>query len=256
MAATLSIRTRSRHALLEPAAFEHVFAPLAGLRVGFVRPNGNVGDAVIELAMTQLMREFGVRWQVVDPNLPCPGSIDLLVFGGGGNMGTLYPDSYAIRTRALQLGPPLVILPQSFATAEPRPFARVYLRERGSFAFCREGILAPDLALGLAWPEPPAPTRDLGIFLRRDRERRGRKPWFAVDPVKLCSEPAAYLAMAARHRRIITDRLHFAIAGLHAGRDVVLVANGYHKNASMHETWLAALGCRFADTPAAARLLL
>jgi exopolysaccharide biosynthesis predicted pyruvyltransferase EpsI len=25
------------------------------------------------------------------------------------------------------------------------------------------------------------------------------------------------------------------------------VANAYHKNRSMHETWLARLGCRFAD---------
>lgn len=46
----------------------------------------------------------------------------------------------------------------------------------------------------------------------------------------------------------MTDRLHFAVAGLHAGREVTLVANDYHKNRSMHETWLAALGCRFAAT--------
>jgi exopolysaccharide biosynthesis predicted pyruvyltransferase EpsI len=67
--------------------------------------------------------------------------------------------------------------------------------------------------------------------------------------VKWVHDPAAYLALAARHRRIITDRLHMAIAGLHAGRDVTLLANAYHKNRSMHETWLAALGCRFADRP-------
>ena len=66
--------------------------------------------------------------------------------------------------------------------------------------------------------------------------------------------PAAFFAgygavwpLAADHRRIVTDRLHFAVAGLHAGRDVTLVANAYHKNRSMHETWLAGLGCRFAD---------
>jgi exopolysaccharide biosynthesis predicted pyruvyltransferase EpsI len=257
MSATLSIQpaVRSRHALLTPDAFAHVFGPLAGLRVGFVRPNGNVGDALIELAMTQLMREFGVHWRVVDPEQPCPKSIDLLVFGGGGNMGTLYRDSYDIRTKALSLGPPLVILPQSFATPEERPFERVYVRERTSLALCMNGILAPDLALGLAWPKPAAPKHDLGVFLRRDRERQGWRPWFASDPVKLCREPAEYLAMAARYRRIVTDRLHFAIAGLHAGRDVVLVANSYHKNQSMHGTWLAGLGCRFAATPAAAARL-
>jgi hypothetical protein len=35
-----------------------------------------------------------------------------------------------------------------------------------------------------------------------------------------------------------------------AGRDVTLVANDYHKNRSMHDTWLADLGCRFAESPA------
>lgn len=254
MAAAVSIPTRSRHALLGPEAFAHVFGPLAGLRVGFVRPNGNVGDALIELAMTQLMQEFGVHWRVVDPEMPCPRSIDLVVFGGGGNMGTLYRDSYEIRTKALALGPPLVILPQSFATPEERPFERVYVREHASHALCPRGILAPDLALGLAWPKPASPARDLGVFLRRDRERTGWKPWLSPDPVKLCREPAAYLALAARYQRIVTDRLHFAIAGLHAGRDVTLLANSYHKNRSMHETWLAAVGCRFAATPAEARL--
>ena len=245
--------SRARHALLGPEAFEHVFGPLVGLRVGFVRPNGNVGDALIELAMTQLMREFGVHWRVVDPDHPCSRSIDLLVFGGGGNMGTLYRDSYDIRTKALALGPPLVILPQSFATPEERSFERVYVREHASRALCPRGILAPDLALGLAWPKPPSPTRDLGVFLRRDRERTGWKPWLSPDPVKLCKEPADYLALAARCRRIVTDRLHFAIAGLHAGRDVTLLANSYHKNRAMHETWLAGLGCRFASTHSAAR---
>ena len=67
--------------MLTPEAFSRVFCPLAGLRVGFVRPKGNVGDAVIELAMTQLLHEFGVRWRVVEPDRPCPGAVDLLVFG-------------------------------------------------------------------------------------------------------------------------------------------------------------------------------
>lgn len=246
-------RPRLRHALLGPQAFEHVFGPLVGLRIGFVRPIGNVGDALIELAMHQLMREFGVHWRVVDPGQRCPRSIDLLIFGGGGNMGTLYPECYSLRTRALALGPPVVVFPQSFTSPEDRGFHRVYVRERASLALHPTGILAPDLALGLAWPAPPRPIRDLGLFLRRDGERTSpRRPWVFQDPVKRCREPAAYLALAARYRRIITDRLHFAIAGLHAGREVTLLANSYHKNRSMHETWLAALGCRFAATPAAA----
>lgn len=243
------------HALLTPDAFAPVFTPLVGRRVGYIRPVGNVGDRLIEVATFQLLATYGIAWTVVDPAAPPPPDVDVLVFGGGGNMGTLYRDNYHLRTLALESGRPLVILPQSFTTPEDRGFARVFVRERGSLALHPAGLLAPDLALGLDWPPPPPPDRDLGLFLRRDVERTGPKPWRFRDPVKWVREPADYLALAARHRRIITDRLHMAIAGLHAGRDVTLLANSYHKNSSMHETWLAALGCRFADTPqAAARL--
>jgi hypothetical protein len=234
-----------RRRLLQADAFAHVFEPLVGRRVGYVRPIGNVGDELIELAMVQLFADFGIRWSLWEPN----GSAihDVLVFGGGGNMGTRYMNNHSLRGEALATGLPLVIMPQSFSTPEDRGFARVYVRERESLKMHPVGILAPDLALGLRWPDPPRPTREFGVFLRRDRERVGRKPLLARDPVRLCTTPAAYLALAADHRRIVTDRLHFAVAGLHAGRDVTLVANAYHKNRSMHETWLARLGCRFAD---------
>jgi hypothetical protein len=235
--------------LLPASAFAHVFEPLVGKRVGYVRPIGNVGDQLIELAMMQLLGEFGIRWATWKPWART--SFDLLVFGGGGSMGTLYPVNHDIRTAALATGIPLTILPQSFTDAEDRPFARVYVRERYSQRLFRpDGFLAPDLALGLEWPAPAPPTRDFGLFLRRDCERRGRKPSRWGDPTRICRVPTDYLNLAASYRRIVTDRLHFAIAGLHAGRDVTLVANNYFKNRSMHETWLEALGCRFAESVA------
>jgi hypothetical protein len=246
-------RAATRHRVLAPAAFTHVCAPLVGRRVGYVRPEGNVGDHLIEVAMIQLFAEHGIRWRLVSLTDPrTMDGLDLLVFGGGGNMGTRYPGNHALRTQALATGLPVVILPQSFTSPEDRSFARVFVRERGSLALRPDGVLAPDLALGLAAVEPRRPDRELGVYLRRDQERGGRKPFFSRDPVRLFRDPFAYLAFAARHRRIVTDRLHFAVAGLHAGRDVTLVANDYHKNRSMHETWLADFGCRFAATPAEA----
>jgi hypothetical protein len=246
-------RSRSAHRLLSPAAFAHVCEPLVGRRVGYVRPEGNVGDHLIEVAMIHLFAEYGIGWRLVSPADPgAAAGLDLLVFGGGGNMGTRYPGNHALRTQAVATGLPLVILPQSFTSPEDQAFEKVFVRERVSLALRPDGVLAPDLALGLATLEPPRPDRDLGVYLRRDQERGGRKPLFARDPVRLFRDPFAYLAFAARHRRIVTDRLHFAVAGLHAGRDVTLVANDYHKNRSMHETWLAELGCRFAATSAEA----
>lgn len=233
-----------RRRLLQADAYTHVFEPLLDKRVGYVRPIGNVGDDLIELATMQLFADFGIRWSLWEPGFAARH--DLLLFGGGGNMGTRYMNNHALRGEALATGLPVMILPQSFSTPEDRGFAQVFVRERESLTMHPTGMLAPDLALGLRWPEPPRARHDLGVFLRRDRERVGRKPLIARDPVRLCDTPAAYLALAADYRRIVTDRLHFAVAGLHAGRDVTLVANAYHKNRSMHETWLARLGCRFA----------
>ena len=236
-----------RGRLLPLAAFAHVFDPLKGRRIGFVRPCGNVGDSLIEWGMRQLLEEFGITWAVFDPAASDPGEFDELVFGGGGNMGTRYVDNWNLRGRLLELGLPFTILPQSFTSAEDRPYRRVYVRERASMTFCPTGILAPDLALGLSPPAYPPPTRGTGIFLRRDSERLPGFRWFRRDPVRLCRTPQEYLALAARYERIVTDRLHFAISGLLVGRDTTLIANNYHKNASMYDTWLRDLGCRFAS---------
>lgn len=236
----------TRRRLLDADAFRHVFAPLVGSRVGYIRSVGNVGDQLIELATFQLLDLYGIRWHVQP--LEGPADVDWLLFSGGGNMGTRYANNHAIRGHALALGRPLVVLPQSFTGPEDRPFARVFVRERASLALRPDASLAPDLALGLASQHVPPPDRPCGILLRRDQERSGGRPLLARDPVRLCKTPADYLALAARYRRIITDRLHFAIAGLHAGRQVTLIANDYHKNRSMHETWLAGLGCHFAAT--------
>jgi len=242
----------ARRALLEPGAFDRVMQPLLGRRVGYLRPQGHVGDALIELAMTQLFAEFGIRWLPLD--LDEPAEVDVVVFGGGGSMGRRSVQNHALRTQALSIGLPVVILPQSFADREDRSFAQVFIRERASLDLRPDGVLAPDLALGLAWPAAGQPVQDLGILMRRDHERTGRRLQLARDPVALCATPADTLALAARYRRIITDRLHFAIAGLHAGREVTLLPNNYHKNRSMHETWLAGLGCRFAESVEAALL--
>ena len=236
--------------LLDVDAFSHIFGPLVGSRIGYVRAEGNVGDDLIDIAAGQLLEAFGIRWHLHDPGLPA--DVDCLIFSGGGNMGPRYANNQRLRARALALGRPLIILPQSFTGPEDWPYAKVFVRERASLALRPDGILAPDLALGLACDPPPPPTRDLGVWLRRDDEAAGRPSLRFRDPALVCRTAADYMRLAARYRRIITDRLHFAIAGLHAGRDVTLLANDYHKNASMHETWLASLGCHFADTLAEA----
>lgn len=234
--------------LLPPDAFDHVCQPLLGKRIGFVSPLGNVGDRLIEAATLQLFDEFGVRWTRTNPAGPLESGLDLLVFGGGGNMGTLYQNNWQLRGLMLQHGLPILILPQSFTSPEQRTYNAVFVRETASLRYYPDGILAPDLALAFDSPPLPPPRRSLGIFIRSDQELQVRRPWLTRDPARLCRAPQEYLNLAARYARIITDRLHFAISALIAGRETVLLANSYHKNESMHQTWLAGLGCQFASS--------
>ena len=232
--------------LVPAESFASVLEPLATQRIGYIRPFGNVGDALIEVATFKLFDEFGIRWRLQDPNGPLDSSIDCLVFGGGGNMGTLYRDNWAMRRRVLAFGLPITILPQSFTSLEGMEYSRVFVRERESLAFYPEAKLAPDMALGLEWRQSANPRKNTGIFLRDDLEAAVPRQRRIQDPVAICRTPYDYMSLAANYRQIITDRLHFAICGLIAGREVVLLPNSYHKNRSMYETWLEGLGCKFA----------
>ena len=136
-------------------------------------------------------------------------------------------------------------------------FARIYVRERRSLEIRPDAILAPDMALGLHYRTTTPPSHDRGVFLRRDCESLQPRSWFRRtrrDPARLCRNPIDLLELAAQYAEIVTDRLHFAIAGLTVGRRVTLVGNSYFKNAAMHETWLGELGCKFQSTWPEARL--
>ena len=98
---------------------------------------------------------------------------DELAFGGCGNMGLRYLNNWDLRDRIFQSGLPVTVLPQSFNSEESYTYRRVYVRERVSLAFCPDGILSPDLAMGLQIDNVPPPRYGLGVFLRRDRERIG-----------------------------------------------------------------------------------
>jgi len=230
--------------LLPPSTFAPVFEPLRDRRIGFVRPFGNVGDLMIEAGTLQLFEHYDIDWTPFDPDAPAP--VDELVFGGGGNMGDLHPDNVALRARCMTHGLPMTILPQSFVSREQAGYHRVWVRERISLRHCRSASLAPDLALGLAYETDTPTEHETGVFLREDVESAVRRPADTRDPVPLCATPEQYLELAARHAHIVTDRLHFAIAGLLTGREVTLLPNSYHKNEGVYEAWLADLGCHWA----------
>ncbi|MEZ6089747.1 MAG: polysaccharide pyruvyl transferase family protein [Pirellulaceae bacterium] len=258
--------------LVDPERFAPIFDRLHGKRVGFYPLSGNVGDSLIELATIQLLGRFGIAWRYIrcvvrdggcatsdgnhlsSPRVTCIDPDDLdqvdeILVNGGGNMGMRYPVCHQQR-RVLRKATlrPITILPQSFCDdKENATYDRVFVREETSLRFYPRAIVAPDMAMGYQWPTPPPPpVHDLAIAMRLDGEAIQVPISDSFDPIQGLSTAEQYLCRAASYREVITDRLHFAISALLAGRDVTLVANNYHKNEAVWRLWLKPLGCKFS----------
>lgn len=243
------VRTRVKPApvaktrLLGLKHFRPIFEELRGKRIGYAPNFGNCGDDMITQATVQLFTRFGLDWQPWREGR----DYDVLLFGGGGSMGGSYYSTFELRQKLLASGLPVIVLPQSFMGPEAGAYAKVYVRERDSLQHAPDAILAPDLALGMEWLNEQEAVYERGLFLRRDLEGLFEHPASKGDPARLVQGWADYLRLAGQHGWIITDRLHFAIAGLLCGRRVTLLPNSYHKNRSMYDTWLKDLGCEWSD---------
>jgi hypothetical protein len=258
--------------LIDPSAYRWIYEPLVGKRVGYVRGEfGNVGDTMQEKAVWQLCRHYGIDVQWLGPVAPgrepwdwelsdgrWGGSrpdVDHVLLFGGGNMGLPGP-SMRTRAKVAKFDIPMTVLPNSWRAPETLAGdVRYFMRESSSARFSPEAMLAPDSALALEFDESIrdiAPTGYLGIFLRDDREGRfaeakGNRgaPFMHVGKRDI----DGYLSAAARFHTIATDALHFAIAGIMAGRRVFLLPGTYHKNWGMYDCWLRDMGCNWAERP-------
>ena len=113
--------------LVDPKLFDEMMLPLQGKLVGYVRQQGNVGDALKEEGTSQLFERYGVKrypeplgfefgaqpgqdlknWKAVRG--------DELVFSAGGTMGKKDRLAFHQRERALETDKKLTIFPQSFS---------------------------------------------------------------------------------------------------------------------------------------------
>ncbi len=243
--------------LLSASHFKHVFTPLQGKRVGFVKMYGNVGDRLIDWATEQLFDEFGIVYGTL--NWSEGGSdidqvlwnTDSVVIAGGGNLGSKYDNCRQLRRRYVDSGLPITVLPQSLTDTDEQlsDYFSIYMREPESIELYPQGIIAPDLTLGFTPPELHVqPDIDKGIFIREDEENHVGYPESSLgDPAQICDSVMEYLSLAARCKIIYTDRVHFAICGLIAEREVHLLPGNYHKNRSLFDSWLKDLGCKWCE---------
>lgn len=243
-----SIRCKMATLLLDNV-WEPLLALLRGKRWGYYQLPGNVGDYLIAEGTFALFRrnhiEFGM-WSE-------PYNFDGLLISGGGNIGGYYQNIRNIRTTLLnnarKLGKQVIILPQSVIPGgENEVFpddVTLFCREWISARFYKNSIFCPDLAL--AHPIVSGHHRNGSLIaLRRDGESVFHSHNFE-DPIDFTDDVDEYLTRASCFSEIITDRLHFAIAGLLAGCRVTLLPNSYHKNRAMWESSLCFLGCDWSN---------
>lgn len=260
-----------RFGLLDDDNWAEMLEPLHGKRVGFVQIPGNAGDSIHKAGAQQLMERAGIEWY--PENLTGRILGDVLVYPGGGVLGRVWnlPDasvsgqynlawrpSYAARKKCENSGLPFYIFPQSFTAKDRVKCDSLWVREAYSLNFSPQAKLTHDTAMAYQVPQNIAgqihePTIDSGVMLKDDLEGIIQHPANAGDPIQGIHELDAgtYILKASEYRRIITDRCHFAIAGLIANqytayqREIVLLPNSYHKNLGIWEHSLRDFGVQF-----------
>lgn len=243
--------------LLEKEEFSKIFENFKNKSIGFVRMSSSTGDMIIEDAAMQMFTKFNVSFKEINkrPNLDVIDlnfikEVDEFAFNGGGCMGNFYFQVFNLRMRFLEYKKPITVLPQTFVLSrDDANYEKVWIRETESLKFREDAFLAPDLALGYEYyGDLPKPKYKIGVWLRQDDEAidvGGVKS--LGDPALICKNTKEYIWLASLYEKIITNRLHFAIIGLIARREVVLLPNSYFKNYSMWKTWLKDLGCKWSD---------
>ena len=233
--------------LFDPQDFCHVFEPYCGSNVIFYPGPGNVGDRLIYLGTQQLFKHYKITVSKFKPKVS--------FYGGGGNMGTLYPEPIKARQALSQeanvLKIPIVVLPQTWTGPDNFVANKYWVREKYSLKFIPNAELAPDLGLAY-FPihlKVYQPTKNEGYFFRRDAESVNVPANNICDPATKCDyyDVDRYLKMSWEYKKIHTNRLHFAIGALMAGRDVTLYPNSYFKNRAIYEAWLADKGCKWGE---------
>lgn len=225
--------------LLPLSSWYIVFDQWRGKKAHLIHVTGNAGDGLINAATRQLFKHYGIK------EVPL-SEAEVAFYPGGASIAGRYP--FREQTGFNKLTIPKVVLPQSLERADDYLDAAdiVWLRDHTSVSMYPRAKYAPDLALAYR-TALNAPNGDVvDIAFRSDFEANpdivgGR------DPVFVSPNHYAYIAEAAKAKEIHTNRLHYAIAGLILGKDVTLYPNDYHKNRSVWEAELAALGCKWKD---------
>lgn len=242
------IQTRLRQTL-DPTfdKLRATFRELAGRTIYYMPNSGNWGDRLIHEGNLQFFKEEGVDWIGV-PFLQCElPKNSVFVYGGGGGWCKHWNHGSCILEKILGAGQveKIIVMPSTYALTPPQHESVTYFARdlRQSLHHNPGAVPCPDMAVLLSPPVTPPPHIPLGNFFRTDAESANPVPLpennFDISALHSHLTPSNDLfQLIADYRRIRTDRLHLALAGLILGREVELHCNSYPKIQDFHASWL------------------
>lgn len=232
-------------------------------------PNGgNLGDNLIAAATIQSFNKFGLPWKFMKGGKENVKKDDILVYGGGGSLVSLYTGGIACLKFLLSLKRPVVVLPQTIRGHEDFwsgvENITVFSRDQISFDYLKkfknvQSLISHDMATNLdiscdpfccvkylrEWYLNNSVDQTLCVY-RRDIESESKISRSSLDlsevsfpPINsvesIYSNAVFFLSALSPYSRVITDRLHVAVAAGLQGIDTLLIDNVYGKNKSIYE---------------------
>ena len=234
-------------------------------RVGYYPNPGNAGDALIWYGTLCLFKKLGISY-VPFQDKSKMSDVDVLVYGGGGNLVPDYIHCSNFLERSMKSGKPVVVLSQTIQGHESllanlKPNVSLICREHMSYEYCKSIVPFPEnihLGFCLAFYSDIASFFKKGIghlyAFRKDGEvhnsrKKIRLPKDNQDISFSCGRISKrdtekhmyevvekFMKTIASYEVVWTDRLHVGIAAFLLGKKVHLFDNSYGKNRAVFES--------------------
>lgn len=228
-------------------------------RVYLVPSPGNWGDALINVGTVQFLEYIGCNFQQRSrtellseiSRLPDHDSLDALVIvGGGGGWCETWSSTREFVSSIAPRTARVIVLPTTYALEKaPGADDNVVYFSRDlnlSAEYLPEAQFCHDMAFFLATDVPlERDTLQRLVALRVDRERSPEAKGFefSVDISLLgnaFSSVEPLFQIINRYERIVSDRLHVAIAGCLLDKEVTLLPGNYGKSKQVFDASIAA----------------
>jgi exopolysaccharide biosynthesis predicted pyruvyltransferase EpsI len=238
-------------------------------RFAYCPNSGNLGDVLIAAGTVIELQKSGLNWSFYDHHSD-QKDVDVFVYGGGGNLVPMYKSAMYFLENVSRFGKPIVILPHTVRGHESLlaglKNTMIFCRDRSSLDYVAQFdnvkcLLGNDMALSIDlswyglwvaanWSRLHEDSSEVLYAFRDDVESAGAYELPAgvrnIDLsvvgegafggiASMMVQCASFLTAIGGYGRVVTDRLHVAIAASLLGKTVDLHDNSYGKCSAVFE---------------------